>query len=97
MKFLQRLVERRLKALPMTFYLKDSFCLVGTAFGGAYGFSNSLKECNGVVWRPTVGAVCGGALGFTIGLFPYQTFGLLLAVDTAYSLFPFQDVKKIYH
>ena len=99
MKFLQRLVERRIQALPMTLYLKDSFSWVGAVFGGAYGFSQSLQKGNGVVWRPTVGAVCGGTLGFSIGLFPYQAFGVVLAIDTLYTFSPWQHPmkKKIYH
>ena len=88
MKFLQGLVERRAKVLPITEVLKASFGGVGLFFGGAYGFSESLREGNGVVWRPTVGAACGGALGYTVGLFPYQAFGLLLAVDAAYTVYP---------
>ena len=87
--------ERRAKALPITNVLKASFGGVGLLFGGAYGFSQSLKESNGVVWRPTVGAVCGGALGYTVGLFPYQAFGLLLAVDAAYTVLP--TLKKPSH
>ena len=87
MNFLQALVEHRAKALPMTAILKDSFGMVGAGFGGIYGYVQSFKECNGMVWRPTVGAACGGALGFTAGLFPYQAFGLLFAVDGAYSVF----------
>jgi hypothetical protein len=72
----------------MTEVLKASFGGVGGIFGGAYGFSQSLRERNGVVWRPTMGAAVGGTLGFTVGLFPYQAFGLLLAVDAAYTVYP---------
>ena len=83
MKFLQDLVERRARVLPITNILKNSFGWVGFILGGAYGFSNSMKEMNGPVWRTTVGACSGGALGFTVGLFPYQAFGLLLVGDVA--------------
>jgi hypothetical protein len=71
----------------MTELLIVPFGSLGALFGGAYGFSQSLSERNGVVWRPTMGAACGGVMGLTIGLFPYQTFGLLLVVDGAYSVF----------
>ena len=80
--------ERRAKALPITEILKVSFGGVGLLFGGSYGVSQSLRKSDGVVWRPTVGAVCGGALGYTVGLFPYQAFGLLLVVDAAYTVLP---------
>jgi hypothetical protein len=87
--------ERRAKALPITEILKVSFGGVGSLFGGSYGFSQSLRKSDGVVWRPTVGAVCGGALGYTVGLFPYQAFGLLLVVDVAYTVLPL--LKKPSH
>ena len=82
------MVERRAKVLPMTEVLKASFGGVGVIFGGTYGFSQSLRERNGLVWRPTMGAALGGALGYTVGLFPYQAFGLLLAVDAVYTVYP---------
>jgi len=87
MNFIQKLVERRVKVLPITDTLSGAFAGVGALFGGSYGFSQSLHEGDGVVWRPTVGAMCGGAIGFTMGLFPYQTFGLVVAVDAGYTFF----------
>jgi len=80
-KIINSIIEHRVRKLPITNVLKDSFMYVGAIFGGCYGFSNSLHNCNGVVWRTSCGIAGGGALGFTIGLFPYHTFGLLLVGD----------------
>jgi hypothetical protein len=80
-RIINSIIEHRVKKLPMTNVLKDSFGIVGSIFGGCYGFSNSLHNCNGVVWRTSCGIAGGGVLGFTVGLFPYHTFGLLLVGD----------------
>jgi hypothetical protein len=86
MNILNSIIEHRVKKLPITDVLKDSFMGVGAIFGGAYGWYSSLKHCDGVLWRPSMGIVSGGALGFTVGLFPFHSFGLLLMGDVAYTV-----------
>jgi len=83
---LQRIVERRVKVFPTGNILKDSFMWVGAVFGGAYGFSDSMRACDGIVWRTTLGMVGGGAAGFTTGLYPFHVLGLFFAGDVAYSV-----------
>jgi hypothetical protein len=86
MKFLQRIVEHRVKKVPMTDILKDSFMAVGAVFGGAYGFANALHSRHGLVWKPTLGIMGGGAAGFTVGLFPFHALVLVLVGDVAHSV-----------
>ena len=68
--------------------------VVGAIFGGSYGFANSLRNTNGVVWRTTVGVVGGGVLGFTVGLFPFHAFGLLFIGDCANTGFEYYKNKN---
>jgi len=86
MNYLEKIVEHRVKKVPITNILKDSFMGVGAFFGGIYGFKKSLEHSNGVVWRPTMGFLGGGAIGFTVGLFPFHTFGLIIIGDVAYTV-----------
>ena len=86
MKYVKMLVEYRVKKLPVTNILKDPFMMVGSVFGGAWGFSNSLHHSDGLVWRTSLGMVGGGVVGFTVGLFPYQALGLAFMGDVAYTL-----------
>ena len=84
-QLINSIIEDRVKKMPITVILKDSFMYVGAAVGGCYGFQNSLQNCNGVVWRTSSGILGGGALGFTVGLFPLHTFGLLLIGDVVHT------------
>ena len=85
-KILQGIVERRVKKFPAGNILKDSFMWVGAVFGGAHGFSDSMRASNGPIWRTTLGMVGGGAAGFTTGLYPFHVLGLFLAGDIAYTV-----------
>ena len=87
MDYLNKIVENRVKKLPVTEVLKDSFKVVGIVFGCAYGLNRSLDYSDGLMWRPTLGAVVGGTIGYTVGLFPFHAFGLLLAGDVAHTTY----------
>lgn len=87
MKFLMSIIEHRVKKVPTTGLLKDPFMMVGAIFGGAYGFVNSLENCNGVIWRTSLGMVSGGAIGLATGLFPLHAFGIVLTGDVAYTVY----------
>jgi len=93
MNFLKEIVKHRVKKVPITDVLKDSFMGVGALFGGIYGFKKSFENCNGVVWRPTLGCVTGGAIGYTIGLFPFHTFGILILGDVTYTVLEKSKIK----
>jgi hypothetical protein len=86
MKFLTSIIEHRVKTVPTTGLLKDPFMVVGAIFGGSYGFANSLKNSNGVVWRTSMGMIGGGAIGLATGLFPLHAFGLVFLTDVAYTV-----------
>ena len=61
------------------------FMTVGAVFGGAIGFTSSLRNENGPIWRTTMGSAVGGSIGLLVGLYPYQAFSLLLVSDIAWS------------
>lgn len=85
--YIRRLERRRIEKLPITDVTKESFKWLGAFFGFNVGVSQIFKNDNGFVWRPTAGAVVGGTLGYTIGLFPYHAFGLILLTDAACTYF----------
>jgi hypothetical protein len=91
--YLKQIVEHRIKKLPITEILKDSFKYVGIVFGCGYGFNRSLHYSDGLVWRPTVGGVVGGTIGYTVGLFPFHAFGLLLVGDVAHTTWEKLKIK----
>jgi len=77
------IIEHRIKKVPYTDILKEPLMGVGALFGGTYGLSNGIRHNNGIVWKPFLGVVGGGVLGFTVGLFPFHAFGLVLIGDVA--------------
>lgn len=96
-KMIESIIEQRIKKLPYTNILKDPLMGVGALFGGIYGLSNGIKHDNGVIWKPSLGVVGGGALGFTVGLFPFHAFGLVLISDVAYTIhvnYRLKEAKK---
>lgn len=84
-KFIQSIVDRRVNTNPIYGITKDSFQWVGMLFGGIYGFKESLRNDNGVIWRPSIGVMVGGCVGYTVGLFPIHVFGLLFSGDVVYT------------
>jgi hypothetical protein len=89
------IIEHRIKKLPFTNILKDSLMGVGALFGGIYGLSNGIRHENGVIWKPFLGVVGGGVLGFTVGLFPFHTFGIVLIGDVANTIHINYKLKKM--
>jgi hypothetical protein len=85
-------VTQRIKNVPLTNITKDVLSTGGGILGGCYGFSNALYNNNGVLWRPSVGFMVGYSIGFLCGLFPYHTFGVVLAADAAHT--SYQNYKK---
>jgi hypothetical protein len=84
-KFVQSIIDHQVKKYPFVNITKDSFQWVGMLLGGIYGFKESLRNENGVIWRPSLGVVVGGCAGYTTGLFPFHVFGLLLSSDLIYT------------
>jgi hypothetical protein len=84
-KFIQSIIDHQVKKYPFINITKNSFQWVGMGLGGMYGFKESLRNENGVFWRPSLGVVVGGCVGFTAGLFPFHVFGLLLSGDLVYT------------
>jgi len=80
-------VAKRAKDVPITLMTKDIFSIGGAMLGGSYGFANALHNSNGVLWRPSGGAVIGYTTGVVCGLFPYHAFGILVTADAVYSYY----------
>jgi len=78
---------RRAKDVPITSITRGVFSTGGAMLGGTYGFTNSMHNNNGVIWRPTTGAFIGYTTGMVCGLFPYHTFGILVTVDAVCSYY----------
>jgi hypothetical protein len=87
------LVTQRVKNVPLTTITKDVLSTGGGILGGCYGFSNALYNNNGVLWRPSVGFMVGYSIGFLCGLFPYHTFGVVLAADAAHTYLHYKKFK----
>lgn len=93
-KTINSIIEHRIQKLPYTNILKEPFMIIGALLGGTYGLSNGIKHHNGVVWKPFLGIVSGGVFGFTVGLFPFHAFGLVLIADVANTVHVNYKVKE---
>jgi hypothetical protein len=80
-------VAKRATSVPITMITKDVFGIMGAILGGSYGFTNAMHNSNGVIWRPSGGAVIGYTTGVACGLFPYHTFGILVTADAVHSYY----------
>ena len=88
-------IDKKRTDLGGSFPLTIGFAIcVGALFGGIYGLSNGIRHNNGIVWKPFLGVVGGGVLGFTVGLFPFHTFGFVLIGDVANTIHINYKLKK---
>lgn len=62
-KFIHSWIYKRTLKLPMVELTAHPFMTVGAIFGGAIGFTSSLRNQNGPIWRTTMGTALGGSMG----------------------------------
>jgi hypothetical protein len=85
-KFIWTCIVKRTQKLPIVEYITPPFMAVSAIFGGVSGLGYAFKYDNGILWRPSLGIVTGGSIGFVIGLYPYHAVSLLLLSDIVYTI-----------